>query len=247
MNKAGKGLQLRAMTMIDPATGWFEIHPIAHATAECCMEAFDDEWLCRYPRPHYIGCDGGSEFKDVFQQMACNYGLVLKPSTPYNPQGNSIVERIHQVVGDQLRTFELDEQELDKVSPWKPFLSAIAFAIRSTYHTTLEATPAQLVFGRDMLLPIKFQADWAAIREWRQKIINKSNEWENKKRIPHTYSVGDKVSKNRPGIQAKLKRKRDGPYTITHVYDNGTVRILRGNVSERLNVRRVQPYFDSDP
>ena len=242
-----ENLQLRAMTMIDPATGWFEIHAIPQATAECCMEAFDDQWLCRYPRPQYLGCDGGSEFKDVFQQMARNYGLVLKPSTPYNPQGNSIVERIHQVVGDQLRTFELDEQELNTHNPWSPFLSAVAFAIRSTYHTTLEATPAQLVFGRDMLLPIQFQADWAAIRERRQKVINQSNERENKKRIAHEYRVGDTVSKNRPGIQAKMKRKRDGPFTITHVYDNGTVRIQRGAVSERLNVRRIQPYFERAP
>jgi hypothetical protein len=54
-----------------------------------------------------------------------------------------------------LRIFELEEQLLDEQNPWSRFLSAAAFSIRSTYHTTLEATPGQLVFGRDMVLPVK--------------------------------------------------------------------------------------------
>jgi hypothetical protein len=33
-------------------------------------------------------------------------------------------------------------------------------AIRSTYHTTLQATPCQLVFGRDMIHNIAFRANW---------------------------------------------------------------------------------------
>ena len=41
--------QLRALTMIDPATGWFEIKDITNPTAKETMEAFDDTWLCRYP------------------------------------------------------------------------------------------------------------------------------------------------------------------------------------------------------
>ena len=62
---------------------------------------------------------------------------------------------------------------------------------------------------------------------------------------PHTYSVGDKVAKRRPGILPKLRRKRDGPYEVTAVYNNGTVRIRRGAVQERINIRRLNPYHES--
>ena len=34
-----------------------------------------------------------------------------------------------------------------------------------------------------------------------------------------------------------------GPYPITHVYTNGTVRIQKGNVKERVNIRRIIPKF----
>ena len=83
-----------------------------------------------------------------------------KPTTDYNPQGNSVLERLHQVLGNQLRTFELEERELtEEEKTFEPFLTACAYAVRCAYHTTLKATPGQLVYGHDMILPIKFKAD----------------------------------------------------------------------------------------
>jgi len=47
------------------------------------------------------------------------------------------------------------------------------FALRSTYHTTLQATPMQLIFSRDTMLNIKFQADWQLIKQLKQDKIHK--------------------------------------------------------------------------
>lgn len=107
----------------------------------------------------------------MFRAMTQNYSMHPAPSMAYNPQSHCVIERVHQVVEDALRTFELEEVDLDETNPWEPFLVAAAFAIRSTFHTTLGATPAQLVFGRDMILPIRFQADWTAIQQRRQQKI----------------------------------------------------------------------------
>ena len=90
--------------------------------------------------------------------------------TAHNPQSNAIVERVHQVLGDMLRTFELEEQQLDEDNPFGRFLSACAYSVRSTYHTTLQATPAQLVFGRDMILPVNFRADWSRAFTWTDRL-----------------------------------------------------------------------------
>ena len=70
----------------------------------------------------------------------------------------------------------------------------------STGVVQLEATPAQLVYGRDILLPVRFQADWAQIRARRQVVINRNNKRENNKRIAHDYKVGDLVLLETPGI-----------------------------------------------
>jgi transposase InsO family protein len=244
--KTPKGIKkLRALTMIDPATGWFEIKALDDPKAATVMAAMDDTWLSRYPRPQCIGYDNGSEFKSVFNAMVHNYGMRKATSTAYNPQSHGMIERVHQVVEDALRTFELEEVDLDENNPWEPFLVAAAFAIRSTFHTTLGATPAQLVYGRDMILPVRFQADWTAIQQRRQKEINRNNIRENSKRIPHHYKIGDLVVKKRPGILPKLGRKRDGPYEVIAVYNNGTVRIQLGPVNERLNIRRLDPFHQN--
>jgi transposase InsO family protein len=86
----------------------------------------DDTWLNSYPRPEYIGFDNGSEFKAVFSQMTRNYGIKAKTGTIYNPQSNGFIERIHQVLGDMLRTFALEERDLDAKDPFGTFLSAAA-------------------------------------------------------------------------------------------------------------------------
>jgi hypothetical protein len=58
--------------------------------------------------------------------MCDNYGMKEKPSTNYNPQSNGIIEHVHQVLSNALRTFELENAELDTNNPWDHFLSAAA-------------------------------------------------------------------------------------------------------------------------
>jgi hypothetical protein len=96
-------------------------------------------------------------------------------------------------LNDSLRTAEIDGREMDKKDPWEPFLSSAAYAIGSTFHTTLKATPVKVVFGRDMALPIKFIADWGEIEQQRQKEMGRNNRRENASRISHGYKVGDKL------------------------------------------------------
>ena len=43
----------------------------------------------------------------------------------------------------------------------------------------------------------------------------------------------------------KADERNSGPHTVTEVYTNGTVRIQRGSISERINIRRITPYFES--
>jgi hypothetical protein len=44
-----------------------------------------------------------------------------------------------------------------------------------------------------MIFNTKHEANWEFIRKRKQQIIEKNNEAENAKRIPHTYNIGDKV------------------------------------------------------
>jgi hypothetical protein len=63
----------------------------------------------------------------------------------------------------------VDGREMDEKYQCGPFFSSATSEIRSTFNTTLKSTPGQLVFGRDMVLPITFMEDWGTIEQQRQK------------------------------------------------------------------------------
>jgi hypothetical protein len=95
------------------------------------------------------------------------------------------------------------------------------FAVRSTFHTCLQSTPGQIVFGRDMIFNVKYIANWELIKQRKQKIINLNNKKENAKRMQHVYQVGEKVLLHR-GTENKYESPYQGPFVIMQVNDNGT-------------------------
>ena len=142
-------------------------------------------------------------------------------------------------------TKDLNERVLDHIDPWGEILSSIAWAIRASYHSTLQATPGQLVFGRDMIFNMTTVIDWHAMHNRKQNQTLRDNTRENNKRIEHQYSVDDYVYvvRDKDEVSRKMTAPKTGPYAVTDVYDNGTVRIQRGNVNERINIRRIEPHF----
>ena len=140
-----------------------------------------------------------------------------------------------------IRTFELEENYLDQDDPWLGILAATAFAVRSTFHTTLQATPGQLVFGRDLILNCEHIADWQAIKKRKQQLIKYNNKKENSTRTQYKYEVDEHVLL-RNKLVRRLELSYKGPYKIIEVFDNGTVRIQMGTIEDRVNIRHIVPY-----
>ena len=119
-----------ALTMIDPTSSWFELvelslvkrlrtsnvngkellqsEDIFDKSSDRIAKLVNKTWLSRYPRCRYMIYDNGSEFKLHFEHLCDSYGIKRKPTTVKNPQANAILERVHQVLGQMLRTSELD-------------------------------------------------------------------------------------------------------------------------------------------
>ncbi len=69
---------------------------------------------------------------------------------------------------NKVRTAELDVAKMVNASDINVFSSDATWAICSTYHIELKASPGAAIFGRDMLFDIPFIADWKKIGEHRQ-------------------------------------------------------------------------------
>ena len=102
----GEEVEFNALTCIDPVTSLVELIRINRKTAGHIAQQFENVWLARYPRPNRCAHDNGGEFIGwEFQEMLQRTGVQDVHTTSRNPQGNSVCERLHQTVGDVLRTY----------------------------------------------------------------------------------------------------------------------------------------------
>jgi transposase InsO family protein len=233
--------------MIDPATGWFEIIEVPNKQTDEIANIFEMCWLNRYPWPTQIVMDRGKEFMGDIKTLLQSYGITRKPITTRNPQANAMVERAHQTLHNMISSQQIKTKDDLPNGTWDGILSAVAFAMRATVHTTTQATPSQLVFNRDAIQNVRFEADWQFIKERKQKLIRQNNKRENAKRAEHTYRIGDKVVVEQDHNRKHGADRYKGPFTVTNVYDNGTVRLRKrtpagGAVFQTWNIRKVFPY-----
>ena len=130
----------------------------------------------------------------------CNKnGIKHSTSTSRNPQGNSLIERIHQTTGKVLRTATAakDPQKMSQAELFiEETLATEMHACHSVFSSSLGYnSPGALAFGRDMLLDIPLIANITAIRNNRQLLVDKRLLRENAKCIKQNYDIDDKLWK----------------------------------------------------
>jgi hypothetical protein len=105
------------------------------------------------------------------------------------------------------------------------------WAINTTFHMTLKASPAQLAFNRNMILPMSFTANWYAINSRKQAQSQSATDAKNCKCIPHEFCLNNKVlirhDIGNPYL-GKLAKPTQGPFKFINAQQlpiNGTVLI----------------------
>ena len=112
-NKNGKTIYLRAVTMMDPATGWIEICMVPSTRADLVSYIVKLSWLTWYPFRNkvIVNCENEClmELKTMIQ---AEYGIEVKPTTTRDTQANSMFERVHQTKGNIIRKFKVQDMVL---------------------------------------------------------------------------------------------------------------------------------------
>ncbi len=115
-------------------------------------------WLIRYLWPQCCALDPGTEFTgQEFQMLLQNCHIRDVCTTTKNPQSNAVCERMHQTVGNVLRTL-LHGNPLQNIANAAQYvdeaLSIAMHAMQAGVHFTLGSSPGNLVFNRDIFLNI---------------------------------------------------------------------------------------------
>ena len=135
--KGKEPLILKAVTIIDPITRWFEVTQYSNKKPMTIKNFLETMWQIRYPCPVEITYEQGGEFlgHEFKNSLIENkYGIKTKTSYPNNPQANAIIEIIHPVLGNLLCTYNLHETYVYDTDPWMVILMASACAVKPTYH-----------------------------------------------------------------------------------------------------------------
>ena len=239
--------EFNALTSIDTVTNLVEIVRINRKTSQHIRDKCAQSWLARYPWPkRCVHDNGGGDFTGwELQRRLEKTNIKDVPTSSHNLTANSICERMHQTVGNILRTLlrshPVPQNDVDRETHANELmgkaLSTAMHVMRSSVHTTLGTTPGALAFSRDMFLNVPLEADWQAISSKREQLIHANLKRTNKRRRQFDNVVGKKVYKKILD-PTKLGERTEGPYTIKQVHVNGTKMLqIRPTVTKRINIR----------
>ena len=108
------------------------------------------EVICRFGVPLFLHSDQGRNFKSSLFTKVCRLlGIEKTRTTSYHPQSDGMVERFNRTLENQLAKFVNEHHtDLDEYIPY------ILMAYHSAVHESTKCTPAKVLFGSELRLPI---------------------------------------------------------------------------------------------
>jgi hypothetical protein len=137
----GRPYKFEALTVIDTVTNLVKLVRIEKNNLDHIMQKIAQCWLTRYPWPQHCIHDPGGEFTGpAFQTLLQNCHIRDVCTTAKSPQSNAVCKRMHQTVGNILRSL-LHREPLPNMASAKEYideaLSIAMHAIRAAVHSTL--------------------------------------------------------------------------------------------------------------
>ncbi|KAK3725843.1 hypothetical protein QZH41_014068 [Actinostola sp. cb2023] len=241
------------LTMQCSFTKWVEAFPIPNQRATTCARVFVKNWVCKFGVPDSIHTDQGRNFESkVFSEMCKLLEMNKTRSTAYHPEGNGQIENFHRTLKSMIKTRV--EEEPDR---WDEHMEFCLMAYRSSVHSSTGHTPYELMFGREMRIPVDVMIGMVpedessecpyseSVSELRNKLAKgyedvRTNLQAAQRRqkdafdkgVRHTvYEPGDLVLRYSPqltpGEASKFHRNWQGPYTIVERITEITYRIRK--------------------
>ena len=149
LKKTSAGSQY-ILVITDYLTRFVQIYALKHANA---MEVGDCllDYIARFGPPEQLLTDRGTALlNDVLTSIERVFIIHKLNTTPYHRQTDGLVERFNATMETMLRSYSNREKR-----EWDMYLSLIAYAYNTTIHASTQATPYELMFGHQCILPFE--------------------------------------------------------------------------------------------
>jgi hypothetical protein len=133
----------------DHFTQWCEAYALSDQSATQIARCVVD-FLARFGICRELHSDQGANVDGTVIREICRLMGIRKTHTsPYHPAGNGLTERENSVIVAMLSHY-VNHKHTD----WDDHLPVVMMAYRATVHRMLGETPAAMMLGREMVLPI---------------------------------------------------------------------------------------------
>jgi hypothetical protein len=137
------------ITAIDYATRWVVTKAVPNRTSSEMVKFLYDLILIPHGCPQEIISDRASAIvAGALPGYLALQGIRHKATTPYHPQTNGMVERMHSSLTHAITTLSNSKAEC-----WDEYLAQATFALRIRKHAVTGFSPFQLVYGIEPTLP----------------------------------------------------------------------------------------------
>jgi len=203
------------LTIIDHASRWLEAVPLTNIRADTCARAFVNEWVCRYGPPAKLHSDRGTQFTSALLALTLKgYGIQKTFTTPYHPQGNSILERVHRTLKDRI---------ISSNQNWLSGLKNAVYDINRTECNSTGSSPMETVFGRHGF-PL---GDWPSVERFKKQCFYGSP------------NIGDNVCIRRHNLSSSLEPKFEGNYLVMARPSPNVAKLNNGVSYNIRNLRKI--------
>ena len=259
----GKGGCRFLLTCICMASKWPEALPLRSITAKSVALGLV-EIFSRTGIPLELLSDQGAQFIGKVVSKLCKSLHIQKlKTTPYHPETNGIVERLHGTLGAMLT--KATSQGLD-------WVGQIPFALRAAPNRETMFSPYELVFGRQVRTPLDIiHQGWAELefeeldtaswlrdrlKCWHEVMQERGDQagkvrkrYYDRKTIARELAVGELVLCRIPGMAPKLSESWSGPFEVTQKlnqvdyrveFSTGKSKVLHINNLKRYNEREEE-------
>ena len=262
---AGNRYLLCAM---DYFTKWPEAYPLPDQEATTVADALIHGYVSRFGVPEELHSDQGRNFESaVFKGMLNMLGVKKTRTTPLHPQSDGMVERYNRTIGTQLAMYAQDNP-----AEWDKHIPLLLLAYRSATHEATRETPAKLMLGRELALPIDLLYGIPEDREKLripqylekldvsigkahafarmniQKVSDRAKARHDRHADTRQYEPGDSVwlynPQRKKGVCPKLTSPWKGPYIVLTRLNEVVYRIREGQQGKPCVVHkdRLKPY-----
>ena len=120
--------------------------------------------IYRYGVPHELISDIGVHFRGKVDTLVQEYGIQHHISSAYRLQTNGAVEAANKNIKRILR--KMVETSRD----WSEKLPFALWAYRTSFHTSIGATPYSLVYGMEAMLPVEIEMGSLRVADIRDRV-----------------------------------------------------------------------------